>query len=105
MAKVVPKSRRRAVFEEAHAGVLAGHFNARKIFQRLRKEVFWEGMRQDITLWCKQCRECFLTNNKKDCRLRKEVFWEGMRQDITLWCKQCRDCFLTNNKKDCVPPL
>ncbi|XGW22596.1 hypothetical protein V3C99_005091 [Haemonchus contortus] len=67
VAKVVPRSRRRAVFDEAHSGVLAGHFNARKIFQRLRREVFWEGMRQDIALWCKQCRDCFLTNNRKDC--------------------------------------
>lgn len=62
MVVVVPQARRRAVFDEAHRGVLAGHFNARKVARVLEKRVFWEGMKRDIAKWVKGCRECFLAN-------------------------------------------
>ncbi|KAK5972311.1 hypothetical protein GCK32_020134 [Trichostrongylus colubriformis] len=49
--KVVPKSKRKALFTEAHGGPLAGHLNARKLCRKLRKIVFWEGMEADIAKW------------------------------------------------------
>ncbi|KAL6743631.1 hypothetical protein Aduo_016651 [Ancylostoma duodenale] len=64
MTKVVPKSKRRELFDEAHAGSLAGHFNARKLTRQLKRIVYWEGMQQDISKWCKECKNCFLANNK-----------------------------------------
>ncbi|EYC05399.1 hypothetical protein Y032_0082g1560 [Ancylostoma ceylanicum] len=64
MTKVVPKSKRRELFDEAHAGSLAGHFNARKLARQLKRIVYWEGMQQDISKWCKECKNCFLANSK-----------------------------------------
>ncbi|KAK6036328.1 hypothetical protein COOONC_26167, partial [Cooperia oncophora] len=48
---------------EAHHGTMAGHFGARKVFQQLRKHVFWPGMRQDIVKWTRECQRCFISNN------------------------------------------
>ncbi|EYC35032.1 hypothetical protein Y032_1180g3735 [Ancylostoma ceylanicum] len=63
MVTVVPKTRRRAVFHEAHGGMMAGHLNGRKLLRNLKKMVFWEGMEQDIMKWSRSCRECFLARN------------------------------------------
>ncbi|KAK6033275.1 hypothetical protein OSTOST_00503 [Ostertagia ostertagi] len=46
---VVPRSKRKLVFDEAHSGCLAGHFAARKMCRLLKKRVFWETMERDIT--------------------------------------------------------
>ncbi|XGW28157.1 hypothetical protein V3C99_008173, partial [Haemonchus contortus] len=59
---VVPKSKRREVFDEAHGGCLAGHFSAKKMCRILGNRVFWETMEKDITKWVRACRKCFLTN-------------------------------------------
>ncbi|KAL6723933.1 hypothetical protein Aduo_018883 [Ancylostoma duodenale] len=61
---VVPESKRRQLFDEAHHGSMGGHFNAQKMFLRLRKTVFWPGMKKDLSKWCGQCQKCFLTNAK-----------------------------------------
>ncbi|EYC05726.1 hypothetical protein Y032_0080g1333 [Ancylostoma ceylanicum] len=63
--RVVPKSQRRAVFEEAHRGAMAGHLNGRKLNRRLRKVVFWEGMENDIVKWSKECSNCFLAKSRE----------------------------------------
>uniref|UniRef100_A0A7I4XX54 RNA-directed DNA polymerase n=1 Tax=Haemonchus contortus TaxID=6289 RepID=A0A7I4XX54_HAECO len=59
---VVPKSARYEVFHEAHAGELAGHFSAFKLLKKMRKEVFWPTMTQDVSRWTKECQRCFVHN-------------------------------------------
>ncbi|KAK6061721.1 hypothetical protein COOONC_00611 [Cooperia oncophora] len=54
MVKVVPKSKRRKLFDEAHEGLLAGHLNARKLYRKLKKIVFGEGMEADISKWSEE---------------------------------------------------
>ncbi|KAL6730448.1 hypothetical protein Aduo_001424 [Ancylostoma duodenale] len=61
-ARVVPRSKRRVVFEEAHERCLAGHFSARKMCRMLKKKVFWETMDKDVASWVKGCRKCLLGN-------------------------------------------
>lgn len=60
--KVVPPSKRRAVFDEAHAGLLAGHFGPKKIIRQLSKSLFWETLNRDVHKWSKECRECLCHN-------------------------------------------
>ncbi|EYC34973.1 hypothetical protein Y032_1220g3764 [Ancylostoma ceylanicum] len=64
LVMVVPKSARYEIFHEAHAGTFAGHFSAHKLWNRLRKEVFWPNMLTDISRWTKECQKCFLHNPK-----------------------------------------
>ncbi|PIO71460.1 hypothetical protein TELCIR_06644 [Teladorsagia circumcincta] len=52
---VVPKALRYEIFHEAHSGDFAGHFSAHKVLNRLRKEVYWPGMAQDVFKWCQKC--------------------------------------------------
>ncbi|XGW13215.1 hypothetical protein V3C99_013667, partial [Haemonchus contortus] len=59
--RVVPKSKRKALFDEAHGGAMAGHLNGRKLYRQLRKIAFWEGMEADIAKWSKECSNCFLS--------------------------------------------
>ncbi|WKY07926.1 hypothetical protein Q1695_007431 [Nippostrongylus brasiliensis] len=63
-ALVVPRDSRRKVFDERHHGIMGGHFNAKKMYDQLKRTLFWPGMRQDLTKWCKECQQCFLTNAK-----------------------------------------
>ncbi|WKX98818.1 hypothetical protein Q1695_014030 [Nippostrongylus brasiliensis] len=60
--RVVPTSKRRELFEEAHKGCLAGHFSTKKMLRMLRKQVFWDGMERDVAKWTRECQECFLAN-------------------------------------------
>ncbi|EYB86821.1 hypothetical protein Y032_0272g919 [Ancylostoma ceylanicum] len=60
--KVVPPRQRRSVFNEAHAGLLAGHFGLKKVIRQQSKEVFWETMRRDVLKWSEECRECICHN-------------------------------------------
>ncbi|KAK6009174.1 integrase core domain protein [Ostertagia ostertagi] len=62
--RVVPMSKRRAVFEEAHSGLLAGHFGPKKLIRQLSKRLFWETMKRDITQWSQECRECLCHNHR-----------------------------------------
>ncbi|VDP39960.1 unnamed protein product [Heligmosomoides polygyrus] len=43
-AAVVPRCRRKAVFDENHSGPIAGHHSAKKMVAKLRKVVYWDGV-------------------------------------------------------------
>lgn len=43
--RVVPKSKRRELFDEAHSGAMAVHLNGRKSYRQLKKTAFREGMK------------------------------------------------------------
>ncbi|KAL6730064.1 hypothetical protein Aduo_001060 [Ancylostoma duodenale] len=60
--EVVPKQYRRKVFDDAHSGLLAGHFGPRKVFRILSKRVFWETMKRDVWKWTRERRDCVLHN-------------------------------------------
>ncbi|EYC13483.1 hypothetical protein Y032_0043g738 [Ancylostoma ceylanicum] len=66
LRRIVPPSKRKDVFNEAHHGMLAGHFGAKKILRELSKRLFWESMRRDIILWTEECRDCFCHNGRRD---------------------------------------
>ena len=55
---VVPKSVRPTLLEEAHAGHFAGHLSGRKIYDRLRRSYYWQGMRSDVRRYCRSCLTC-----------------------------------------------
>ncbi|RCN31441.1 hypothetical protein ANCCAN_22772 [Ancylostoma caninum] len=58
---VVLRSRRKALFDGVHSGVMAGNLNGRKLLRKLKRSVFWEGMDVDTARWSNECRECFLS--------------------------------------------
>ena len=55
---VVPKSLRDALLEESHASHFAGHFSAKKVYDRLRRHYWWKGMRADVHHFCRKCLVC-----------------------------------------------
>lgn len=65
LVHVVPKNARFEVFLEAHAGILAGHFSANKVFSKLKRQVFCPEMVKDIHKWTKECKTCFVNNPGK----------------------------------------
>ncbi|KAL6723889.1 hypothetical protein Aduo_018844 [Ancylostoma duodenale] len=64
LRRVVPPSKRKEVFNEAHHGVLAGCFGAKKLLRELSKRLFWESMRRDVILWSEECRDCLCHNGR-----------------------------------------
>ena len=55
---VVPKAVRPTLLKEAHAGCFAGHLSQRKIYDRLRRSYYWQGMRSDVRRYCWSCLTC-----------------------------------------------
>ena len=52
---MVPKEFRATQLAEAHEGHFAGHLSERKIYDRLRRYVWWRGLRNDVISFCKSC--------------------------------------------------
>ena len=55
---VVPECLRETLLKESHCGRFAGHLSEKKVFDRLRRYVWWKGMRNDANKFCKSCLEC-----------------------------------------------
>ena len=55
---VVPKDFRTALLEEAHQGRFAGHLAEKKVYDRMRRHLWWRGMKNDEVTFCKACLVC-----------------------------------------------
>ena len=55
---LLPQSMKQSVLEEAHASCFGGHFAENKVYQRLRKFVWWKGMKADVRRFCRGCLVC-----------------------------------------------
>ena len=55
---VVPKELRPTLLKEAHQGRFAGHLSGKKVYDRLRRYVWWRGMKSDVIKFCKACIVC-----------------------------------------------
>ena len=66
---VVPPTLRVALMKEAHQGRFARHLAQKKVYDRLRRYVWWRGMRTDIHDYCKSCLVC--VSRKGGCRPSK----------------------------------
>ena len=55
---VVPSDLRQKLLTEAHSSVFSGHFSERKIYERLRRQYWWWGMRADVRRFCRGCISC-----------------------------------------------
>lgn len=64
---VVPEHMRSNVLDEAHAGCFAAHFAEKKVYDRLRRSVWWKGMKGDVR---RHCRSCLICASRKGIHLR-----------------------------------
>ena len=55
---VVPEQLRSEVLQEAHAGCFAAHLAEKKVYDRLRRSVWWKGMKADVRRHCQSCLVC-----------------------------------------------
>ena len=55
---VVPDELRPALLQEAHATSWAGHFAFQKVYDRIRRNYWWQGMRADVYHFCRACLVC-----------------------------------------------
>ena len=55
---VVPEPLRHTLLKESHCGRFAGHLSEKKVYDRLRRHVWWRGMRNDVHKFCRACLEC-----------------------------------------------
>ena len=55
---VAPKKFRAALMKEAHQGRFAGHLAGKKVYDRLRRHIWWKGMKNDVSTFCKACLVC-----------------------------------------------
>jgi hypothetical protein len=55
---VVPKEFRKALLEEAHRGRFAGHLAEKKVYDRLKRYLWWKVMKNDVSKFCKASPAC-----------------------------------------------
>jgi phospholipid-translocating ATPase len=46
------------LLEDAHSGLLAGHLAEKRVYDRLRRSYWWQGMRRDVRKHCRACLTC-----------------------------------------------
>ena len=63
----VTENRRDEIFRELHDSPIGGHRGVSKTFNRIRKDYYWENLKQDIQRRIQQCIQCQL---KKLVRLK-----------------------------------
>ena len=54
----VPTSLRSSLLEDAHDGLLAGHLAKKRVYDRLRRTYWWQGMCADVRKHCRSCLAC-----------------------------------------------
>ena len=54
----VPVSLRSALLEDAHNGLFAGHLGEKRVYDRLRRNYWWQGLRSDVRAHCRSCLTC-----------------------------------------------
>ena len=55
---IVPKHLRHTSLTEAHSAIFSGHLSERKVYDRLRRNYWWHGMRADVRQFCRGCLNC-----------------------------------------------
>ena len=55
---VVPRSMRKEVLQELHAGALEGHLGEEKTLLKVKERFYWPGMQSDVQDWCRTCATC-----------------------------------------------
>lgn len=70
---VVPESLRECILDEAQSSCFGGHFAERKVHDRLRRFVWWKGMRGDVKRFCRGCLTC---STRKG---RQKTFWPQLQ--------------------------
>jgi hypothetical protein len=55
---VVPRKKRRDVFELIHAGNMGGHFGRKRTEAAVRARAYWPGWTSDVRSFLKQCAPC-----------------------------------------------
>ena len=56
----------KTILDEAHGGRFGGHFAEKQVYDRLRRDYWWNGMRGDIQHHCKACLVC-ATQRQQSC--------------------------------------
>ena len=55
---VVPDAERETLLREVHAGKFSGHFAEKRVYDLLRRQYWWKGMRADVRKYCRSCLTC-----------------------------------------------
>ena len=55
---VVPKKLHSQLLNEAHAGCFGGHLSEKKVYDKLRRNYWWYGLRRDVRRFCRSCLNC-----------------------------------------------
>ena len=54
----VPEELQTPLLEDAHSGLLAGHLAEKRVYDRLRRDYWWPGMRGEVRKHCRSCLTC-----------------------------------------------
>ena len=55
---VVPTKLCSQLLTEAHAGCFGGHFSEKKVYDKIRRNYWWYGLRRDVRKFCRSCLSC-----------------------------------------------
>uniref|UniRef100_A0A6V7KDU1 RNA-directed DNA polymerase n=1 Tax=Bracon brevicornis TaxID=1563983 RepID=A0A6V7KDU1_9HYME len=64
--KHVPLEDRDRIFNEAHSSVIGGHKGTSKTYNRIKKNYYWENLKDDVNKRINQCIDCQLKKLKRN---------------------------------------
>lgn len=65
---VVPQSVQEVILNLSHSVPWAGHLGRSKTIARIRRHLYWPGLKKDVTQYCKSCPECQKVSMKSPAR-------------------------------------
>ena len=91
---VIPEGIRRALIEELHGGLLAGHFGVERTLDALKRRFWWHDMKKSVKEIIRGCPECNAHNPKQGRKIpllqpeeRVGIPWERVGVDYTEMAK------------------
>lgn len=76
------------LFQEFHGSVVGGHSGVQKMYQRLAREVFWPGMKNDVA---KRVSECDVCQRQKYSTLASGGLLQPLELPTTVWSEVTMD--------------
>lgn len=76
------------LFQEFHGNVVGGHSGVQKTYQRLAREVFWPGMKNDVA---KRVSECDVCQHQKYSTLALGGLLQPLELPTTVWSEVTMD--------------
>nr|KAJ0197601.1 hypothetical protein LSAT_V11C700383600 [Lactuca sativa] len=86
--------------KEFHEGDVGGHSGVQKTYQRIAREVYWDGMKGDVARWVAECDTC---QRHKYSTMSPSGLLQPLELPSTVWSKLTMDLLMVCQDRRVIP--